>query len=92
MPDWIQEIIRQQMRKDKVFIDLAKDMKSKAAKTIDHYKIDIRNYDKLQVLSDICKLFFIISVLSFAKNLDKTLVFCSTKAETNELTYQRKKL
>jgi len=46
------------MRKDKVFIDLAKDMKSKAAKTIDHYKIDIRNHDKIQVLSDICKVIF----------------------------------
>jgi len=47
MPEWVQQIIREQMRKDKVFIDLCKNLKNKSAKNIEHLKIDIRNYDRI---------------------------------------------
>ena len=53
LPDWIQEVIREQMRKDRVFVDLVKNMKNKSAKTIEHLKIDIRGQDRIQVLQEI---------------------------------------
>jgi hypothetical protein len=55
MPDWVQQIIREQMSKDRVFIDLCKNLKNKAAKTIEHLKIDIRGQNRIFALSQICK-------------------------------------
>jgi|JI10StandDraft_1071094.scaffolds.fasta_scaffold1110641_2 superfamily II DNA/RNA helicase len=55
MPDWVQQIIREQMRKDRVSIDLCKNLKNKAAKTIEHLKIDIRGQDRIFALSQVRK-------------------------------------
>lgn len=69
IPDWLNEIAELHMRKDRVFVNLAQDLKNKTAKNVNHIAIDCSNKNRIEALSDI------LSV--YGKTAEKkTLVFC----------------
>jgi ATP-dependent RNA helicase DDX21 len=55
IPRWIQEVARKAMAPDFITIDLAKDLKNKTSKTVEHLAINCPYHNRLSALADICK-------------------------------------
>lgn len=76
-PDWVHEIARLHLRKDRVFVDLAKNLRNKTAQTVAHIAIDCSYVDRIGCLADV--------LACYGKLKGKTLVFTQTKADANSL-------
>ena len=74
VPDWIQDMASDYLKENWKMIDLAKDLKDKTQKNINHIAINCPYSIKMQTLSDI---------LSIYGGSGKTIIFCQTKAEAN---------
>jgi len=62
-------------------VDLAKDLKSKTQKNINHISINCPFHNRMQTLADILVIY---------GGLGQAIVFCSTKAEANALLLSEK--
>jgi superfamily II DNA/RNA helicase len=62
-------------------IDLAKDLRAKTQKNINHISISCPYHNRMQTLAD---------VLIIYGGLGQSIVFCSTKAEANSLLLSEK--
>lgn len=62
-------------------IDLAKDLKDKTQRNINHISINCPYHNRMQTLADILVIY---------GGLGQTIVFCSTKAEANSLLVSEK--
>jgi len=64
------------MAPDFTTIDLARDLKNKTSKTVDHLAINCPYHNRLSALADILLIY---------GGIGQTIVFCSTKQEANSL-------
>mmetsp|Transcript_9329 Transcript_9329/g.15727 ORF Transcript_9329/g.15727 Transcript_9329/m.15727 type:complete len:299 (+) Transcript_9329:753-1649(+) len=76
VPRWIKDLVSQYLKPNWRMIDLAKDLKAKTQKNINHISINCPFHNRMQTLADI---------LIIYGGLGQTIVFCSTKAEANSL-------
>jgi ATP-dependent RNA helicase DDX21 len=78
MPEWVNQVARQYMAQDRVFIDLVGSSEVKASKDVSHKAIPCNWKTRASTIRDI------ISVFAAGGN-KHTIVFCQTKKECNEL-------
>lgn len=57
IPDWVKSIAQEHMKTDFRVIDLAKDLKERTAKHINHFAIDCPFHERMDALSKVCKYF-----------------------------------
>lgn len=76
IPRWIKEMANTYLNKNWKEIDLAKDLKGKTQKNINHISINCPFHNRMQTLADILLIY---------GGLGQTIVFTSTKAEANQL-------
>jgi ATP-dependent RNA helicase DDX21 len=75
-PSWIKSVAREFLSPNYKTIDLAKDLKNKTSKTVNHLAINCPYHNRLSALADI---------LVCYGGIGQTIVFCSTKQEANSL-------
>jgi superfamily II DNA/RNA helicase len=56
IPTWVKGVAESYLKPNYQMIDLCQNLKNKTAKTVKHYCINVQNVNKVQVISDICKL------------------------------------
>lgn len=76
VPGWVRDLARNYLRPDWKMLDLAKDLKDRTQKNINHISINCPFHNRMQTLADILLIY---------GGLGQTIVFCSTKAEANSL-------
>jgi superfamily II DNA/RNA helicase len=76
VPKWIHDMAQQYLRPNWQMIDLAKNLKDKTQKNINHISINCPYHNRQQTLADL---------LIIYGGLGQTIVFTSTKAEANTL-------
>jgi len=81
VPRWIKEMAGQYLKPSWKMIDLAKDLKDKTQKNINHISINCPFHNRMQTLADILVIY---------GGLGQAIVFCSTKAEANSLLLSEK--
>lgn len=81
VPRWIKEMATSYLKPNWKMIDLAKDLKSKAQKNINHISINCPFHNRMQTLADILLIY---------GGIGQAIVFCSTKAEANSLLLSEK--
>lgn len=81
VPRWIKDMANDYLKPNWKMIDLAKDLKDKTQKNINHISINVPYHNRMQTLADI---------LIIYGGLGQTIVFCSTKAEANSLLLSEK--
>jgi len=81
VPSWIKGLANNYLKPDWKMIDLAKDLKAKTQKNINHISINCPFHNRMQTLAD---------VLVIYGGLGQSIVFCSTKAEANSLLLSEK--
>lgn len=80
-PPKVTEMAQAWMNKDYVEVDLARDLKNKTAKNVNHISMNVTGKDRISVLADILAL--------YGKDNAKILVFTQTKEETKALKLSR---
>ena len=55
IPGWVKDVARDHLKRNYRIIDLAKDLKNKTAKQVNHLAINCPYHNRLAVLADICK-------------------------------------
>jgi len=75
-PSWIKAVARDFMGPNYKVADLAKDLKNKTSKTVNHLAINCPYHNRLSALAD---------VLVCYGGIGQTIVFCATKQEANSL-------
>ena len=81
VPRWIKEMAHQYLKPSWKMVDLAKDLKDKTQKNINHISINCPYHNRMQTLADILVIY---------GGLGQAIVFCSTKAEANSLLLSEK--
>lgn len=81
VPRWIKDMANDYLSKNWRMIDLAKDLKDKTQKNINHISINCPFHNRMQTLADILVIY---------GGLGQTIVFTSTKAEANSLLLSEK--
>lgn len=81
VPRWIKDLANVYLKPNWKLIDLAKDLKDKTQRNINHISINCPFHNRMQTLADI---------LIIYGGLGQTIVFCSTKAEANSLLLSEK--
>lgn len=81
-PPKVTEMAQGWMNKDYLEVDLAKDLKNKTAKNVNHISMNITGKDRINVLADILAI--------YGKDNAKILVFTQTKEETKALKLSHK--
>jgi ATP-dependent RNA helicase DDX21 len=81
VPRWIKEMAQDYLKPNWKMIDLAKDLKDKTQRNINHISINCPYHNRMRTLADI---------LIIYGGLGQTIVFCSTKAEANSLLLSEK--
>ena len=81
VPRWIKDMANDYLAKNWRMIDLAKDLKDKTQKNINHISINCPFHNRMQTLADILVIY---------GGLGQTIVFTSTKAEANSLLLSEK--
>ena len=76
VPRWIKDLASNYLKPNWHMIDLAKDLKDKTQKNINHISINCPFHNRMQTLADILLIY---------GGLGQTIVFCSTKNEANSL-------
>jgi len=76
IPYWVKSLAREYMRTDFKVVDLAKDLKNKTARDVQHLAVECPYYNRISALADI---------LIFYGGATKTIVFTSTKVDANQL-------
>lgn len=76
VPDWVKAVVREHFAQDYKMIDLAKDLKNKTASNVNHLAVNCPNSNRISALAD---------VLVCYGNEGKTIVFCHTKVDANNL-------
>lgn len=77
VPAWVKTVARRNLDPAHVFVDLAKDLKNKTAKTVQHLAINCPYFNRTSTLVDVLSCYGSIH--------GKTIVFASTKADANSL-------
>ncbi|CAM9683057.1 unnamed protein product, partial [Hapterophycus canaliculatus] len=78
MPPWVDKVVKAYMKEDRVFIDLVKEGSVKASKDVEHIGIPCHWQSRSSTINDI------VSVYGAGGN-KRTIVFCTTKRDCNEL-------
>ncbi|CAM9988704.1 unnamed protein product [Ectocarpus sp. 4 AP-2014] len=78
MPLWVDKVVKEYMKEDRVFIDLVKEGTVKASKDVEHIGIPCHWTSRSSTINDI------VSVYGAGGN-KRTIVFCTTKRDCNEL-------
>ncbi|CAM9259489.1 unnamed protein product [Ascophyllum nodosum] len=78
MPPWVEKVVKEYMKEDRVFIDLVKKGSAKASKDVEHIGIPCHWTSRTSTINDI------ISVYAGGGN-KRTIVFCTTKKDCNDL-------
>lgn len=81
VPRWIKDMANAYLKSNWKMIDLAKDLKGKTQKNINHISINCPFHNRMQTLADILVIY---------GGLGQTIVFTSTKAEANALLLSEK--
>jgi len=81
VPRWIKDMANSYLKPSWKMLDLAKDLKSKTQKNINHISINCPFHNRMQTLADILVIY---------GGLGQAIVFCSTKAEANALLLSEK--
>lgn len=81
VPSWVTSLARNYLNPAWKMIDLAKDLKAKTQKNINHISISCPYHNRMQSLAD---------VLVIYGGLGQSIVFCSTKVEANSLLLSEK--
>jgi superfamily II DNA/RNA helicase len=81
IPSWVTSLARNYLNPAWKMIDLAKDLKGKTQKNINHISVSCPYHNRMQTLAD---------VLLIYGGLGQSIVFCSTKAEANSLLLSEK--
>jgi ATP-dependent RNA helicase DDX21 len=77
LPPWVQNVAKKYMSEDVVTVDLVEDESQKAAVTVRHIAIPCQWTSLAQTIGDV--------VSMFAGKKGRTIVFCETKKDCNEL-------
>lgn len=83
IPEWVKQCIGKYMKSERVTIDLVGDDKTKVSTTVKHLIIPSRWQNRSDVLGDI------VSVYARGGS-GRTIIFCETKHEVNELALHEK--
>ncbi|CAN0087863.1 unnamed protein product, partial [Laminaria digitata] len=78
MPPWVDKVVKAYMKADRIFIDLVKEGSVKASKDVKHIGIPCHWTSRTSTINDI------ISVHGAGGN-KRTIVFCTTKRDCNDL-------
>ena len=81
VPHWVRNLANTYLKSNWTTIDLAKNLKDKTQKNINHLSISCPYHNRMQTLADILLIY---------GGLGQTIVFCSTKAEANSLLLSEK--
>jgi len=81
VPRWIKDLASHYLKPNWKMIDLAKDLKSKTQKNINHISINCPYHNRMQTLADILVIY---------GGIGQTIVFTSTKAEANQCLMSEK--
>ena len=81
VPSWVKGLAQSYLKPSWKMIDLAKDLRAKTQKNINHISISCPYHNRMQTLAD---------VLIIYGGLGQSIVFCSTKAEANSLLLSEK--
>jgi ATP-dependent RNA helicase DDX21 len=81
IPSWVTSLARNYLNPAWKMIDLAKDLKGKTQKNINHISVSCPYHNRMQTLAD---------VLIIYGGLGQSIVFCSTKVEANSLLLSEK--
>lgn len=77
IPAWVRDVAREHLKRNYRIVDLAKDLKNKTARTVNHLAINCPYHNRLAVLADL--------LVVYAGDKGKTIVFTQTKADANAL-------
>ncbi|CAN0165128.1 unnamed protein product [Pylaiella littoralis] len=78
MPPWVDKVVKEYMKGDRIFIDLVKEGSVKASKDVEHIGIPCHWTSRSSTINDI------VSVYGAGGN-KRIIVFCTTKRDCNEL-------
>jgi len=81
VPKWVKDLANHYLQQNWKYIDLAKDLKAKTQKNIQHISINCPYHNRMQTLADILLIY---------GGIGQTIVFTSTKAEANSLLLSEK--
>lgn len=76
VPSWVRSLANTYLKPNWSTIDLAKNLKDRTQKNINHISINCPYHNRMQTLADILLIY---------GGLGQTIVFCSTKVEANSL-------
>ncbi|CAN0044441.1 unnamed protein product, partial [Phaeothamnion confervicola] len=79
MPAWVQQVAKEYMSADKEYVDLVGDRSAKASQDVRHVAVPSHWASRGRTIGDV------ISVYGGGGSASRTIVFCTTKKDCNEL-------